>query len=202
MNKPLKSGFALLLSAALLAACSTVEVYQHQNKSSLDDVFIKQGADFSGYTAVIIDDVSVWYPDEYTPSAENADKAKANLARAQILFKETIARSLSERYPVTDQAGRNVLRVHVEFVDLRALREGAAVPSELSRYDFNTRPGHITMIAQLFDSRSGERLARAADLGKQESVGGDGLVDWDAIAADFEYWAEIFSAWMDQMHGQ
>ncbi len=58
------------------------------------------------------------------------------------------------------------------------------------------------MVAQLFDSRSGDRLARAADLGKQESIGGDGLVDWDAIAEDFDYWADVFSSWLDQVHRQ
>ena len=96
---------------------------------------------------------------------------------------------------------RNVLRLHVEFVDLRAARQDADVPGDLSRYEFRTRPGHITMIGQLFDARSGEQLARAADLGKQQSVGGDGLVDWDAIASDFEYWANVFSAWMDRIQG-
>jgi hypothetical protein len=184
----------------LLMGCSSVEVFQYQSDSRLDHVFIKQGVDFTRYTAVIIDDINVWYPEEHRPSPENVEQARADLELAQDLFRQTIADALDERYQVTDKPGRNVLRVAVEFVDLRAVRDGDRVPSELARYNFNTRPGHITMVAQLFDSRSGERLARAADLGKQESIGGDGMVDWNAIAEDFHYWAEIFSAWLDQVH--
>ena len=131
---------------------------------------------------------------------ENAGKAQANLARAQELFRETIGMALSHRYTVTDKPGRDVLRVHIEFVDLRAVRQDAYIPGDLTRYEFRTRPGHITMIGQLFDASSGEQLARAADLGKQQSVGGNGVVDWDAIAADFEYWANVFSSWLDRIH--
>ena len=190
-----------LLFAFSLVNCSTVEVYQYQYDSTLDEVFVKQDVDFSRYTSVMIDQVSVWYPDEYAPSAENAGKAQANLAKAQDLFHGTIAKALSDRYTVTDKPGRNVLRLHVEFVDLRAARQDVDVPGDLSRYEFKTRPGHITMIGQLFDASSGEQLARAADLGKQQSVGGNGVVDWDAIASDFQYWANVFSAWMNRIHG-
>jgi hypothetical protein len=146
----------------------------------------------------MIDQISVWYPDEFTPSPENAEKAKANLARAQDLFRRTITDALPKRYTVTDKPGRNVLRLHVEFIDLRAADGKAGLPAELSRYEFETRPGHITMIGQLLDSSSGEQLARAADLGKQQSAGGNGVVDWDAIASDFQYWADVFSVWMDR----
>jgi len=186
--------------ALMMSACTSVEVYQYKYDTALDDVFIKENADFSGYDSVIIDDVSVWYPEEFAPSAENADKAQANLQKAQLLFRESISKALSDRYQVTDKAGKNVLRVSVEFVDLRAATSTADVPRDLSRYDFKTKPGHITMVSQLFDSKSGEQLARAADLGKQQSFGGNGVVDWDAIGSDFDYWASIFSSWMDRIH--
>ncbi len=191
-----------LVFAFCSISCSTVEVYQYQYDSTLDEVFVKQDVDFSGYTSVMIDQVSVWYPDAYAPSPENAAKAQANLAKVQALFHETISNALSERYKVTDRPGKDVLRLHVEFVDLRAARQDTDVPGDLTRYEFKTQPGHITMIGQLFDANSGEQLARAADLGKQQSVGGNGVVDWDAIASDFEYWGNIFGAWMDRIHGQ
>ena len=43
-------------------------------------------------------------------------------------------------------------------------------------------------------------LARAADLGKREAFGTYTLIDWEAIASDFEYWALVFRGWLDQMH--
>ncbi len=195
---------ALLLclgSLGLVAGCSSVEVYRHQNESRLDAVFIKQDVDFSRYRSVIVDDVSVWYPADRAPSPENAERAQANLERAQRMFRQTISEALSGRYPVTDQPGRGVLRVQAEFVDLRALQPGEAIPAELQRYDFEARPGHITMVARLLDSSTGEVLARAADLGQQASAGGDGVVDWAAIGHDFDYWAGVFREWMDEVHG-
>ncbi|MFT5140132.1 MAG: hypothetical protein ACI9CB_001793 [Rhodothermales bacterium] len=193
---------ALLSAIALLSCSTTVEVYKYQYNTTLDEVFIKQDADFNKYNSVMIDQVSVWYPDAYAPTAENAGKVEANLAKAQELFRETMANAFSGRYAVVDEPGEHVLRLHVEFVDLRAAHEKIDVPHDLSRYEFKTQPGHITMIGQLFDSLSGEQLARAADLGEQQSVGGNGLVDWDAIASDFEFWANVFSSWLDRVHGE
>ena len=171
---------------------------QYQYDSTLDEVFVRQGTDFRPYTAVMVDPISVWYPDQFAPSPENTGKAQANLARAQDLFRKTIADALPPGYTLADKPGKNVLRLHVEFIDLRAVEGAAELPPELSRYEFDTRPGHITMVGQLFDSLTGDQLARAADLGKQKSAGGNGIVDWDAIAADFQFWADVFGAWMDR----
>jgi len=201
MNRNFGTFLISLLFAMISLSCTTVEVYQYQYDSTLDEVFIKQDVDFTRYNSLMIDQVSVWYPDAYSPSPENAAKVQENLAKAQDLFRESISTAVSDRYSVTDTAGKNVLRLHVEFVDLRAAQAKSDVPGDLTRYDFKTQPGHITMIGQLFDSSSGEQLARAADLGKQQSIGGDGRVDWEAIASDFEYWANVFSAWLNRVHG-
>jgi hypothetical protein len=189
----------MLMVTFFSLACTRVEVYRYQYDSKLDDVFIRQDVDFSRYRSAIIDDVSVWYPDKFAPSPENAEKAKSNLAKAQVLFRESISNALSDRFTLTGKPGKDVLRLHVEFVDLRAARSESDIPEDLARHEFNTKPGHITMIGQLFDSRSGELLMRVADLGKQRSEGGNGVVDWDAIASDFEYWASVFSAWTDRI---
>jgi hypothetical protein len=201
MNRYSRTIFSCLIASLFLMSCSTTtNVYQYKYDSTLDEVFVKQGADFSQYTAVMVDQISVWYPDEYAPSPENAARVEKNLAKAQDLFKSSVKDALSDRFTISEVAGENVLRLNVEFVDLRAAPDEENVPAELTRYEFKTRPGHITMIGQLLDSNTGEQLARAADLGQKQSVGGSGKVDWDAIASDFEYWASVFAAWMDTVH--
>jgi hypothetical protein len=191
-----------VLAALIVSACTTVEVYQYQYDSTLDEVFVKQGVDFSRYDTVMIDKVSVWYPDKYAPPPERLEAINANLEKAQDLFRDSIINAISDSYAITDKPGRNVLRLHVEFVDLRAAEKDEDVPGDLARYQFNTKAGHITMIGQLFDAHSGEQLARAADLGKQQSIGGEGRVDWNAIASDFDYWADVFGAWLNRVHKQ
>jgi hypothetical protein len=201
MNQFIRTSVVCLAWVLLLAACSsTVNVYQYQYESRLDEVFVKKDVDFTRYRSVIVNDIDVWYPTQASPSPENKAKSDANLARARTLFRQTIRDALSDRYAVTDKAGKDVLRLTAEFVDLRSLPEGADIPSEMDRYEFETKPGHITMVAQLRDSKSDEILARVADLGKKQSAGGDGVVDWDAIVYDFDYWAGIFAEWMDQVH--
>ncbi|MEM1411973.1 MAG: DUF3313 family protein, partial [Pseudomonadota bacterium] len=189
------------LLALTLAACAPkVEVFSYQYDSKLDEVFIKKDVDFSVYEAVIVDQIEVWYPTEAEPSPENRARAEANLERARSLFREAINDALDDRYRVVESAGPGVLRLTAEFVDLRSVPAGGAVPAELERFEFRTEPGHVTMVARLLDARSGETLARAADLGKRASVGGDGKVDWDAVRYDFDYWAEVFAEWMDRVH--
>jgi len=193
--------FLALLVAMLIAGCSrTINVYRYQYDSTLDEVYLKDGVDFSRYSAVMIDGISVWRPSNHILSPEDAKTARANLARAQDLFIESVSNALSDRYTVVGAPGKNVLRVQVEFIDLRALAPGEELPSDLDRLRVRTKPGHITMIARLLDSRSGEVLARAADLGKREAFGTYTLIDWEAIASDFEYWALVFRGWLDQMH--
>ena len=190
----------ILATFFLLSCSTTTKVYQYKYDSTLDEVFVKQGADFTQYTSVMVDQISVWYPDEYAPTPVNASHVERNLATAQSLFRNAVKDALSDRFTISDVAGENVLRLSVEFVDLRAAEGKDNVPAELTRYEFKALPGHITMIGRLLDSNSGEQLARAADLGKKQSVGGSGRVDWDAIASDFEYWASVFAAWMDTVH--
>ena len=170
MNRFSHAVLMSVLFAVSLVSCSTIEVYQYQYDSTLDEVFVRQGADFSRYTSVMIDPISVWYPDEHAPAPENAGKVADNLAKAQVLFRETIAKALSGRYTVTDNPGRDVLRVHVEFADLRAAQEGTAVPGGLDRYEFEVKPGHITMTGELFDSRTGDKLAQIGRASCRERV--------------------------------
>ncbi len=178
------------------------EVFEHQKDSRLDHVYLKKGVDFSRYKSVMIDAISVWYPTASKPSKENLPKAESNLAEAQELFRQMIADALADEYPVTDKPGKDVLRIHAEFVDLRSIPPGGLIPSEFSSKKFEVKAVNITLVSQLRDSRSDKILARVADLGKYESSGGDGVVDWDAIKADFQYWAKILRTWMDEVHGR
>ena len=181
----------------LLTACTTVNVFEYQKDSRADDVYLKQGVDFSRYQAVQIRAISVWYPNATAQADENA--RDNNIAKAQNLFKQVISDELGENYQVVDQPGRDALWLHVEFIDLRSLNPGDPIPAAVSQKEFNTRAGHITLVAELRDSVSEEVLARAADLGRK-SQGGPGIVEWDEIEADFRKWAVMLREWMDEIH--
>jgi hypothetical protein len=198
MNGNLVTTAIALLCACLLQACAhRIQFYEYKNDASLDHVYVKKEVDFSHYRSMLFDEVSVWHPRENGPSPEKIASVRANLARMQELFDATFTAALGDRYTRSASPGRNTLRLEVQFIDLRALPPGSPIPQDLTRYVFRTQPGHITMVARLFDARSGELLARAADLGKRASAGGEAVVDWEAIASDLDYWARVFRAWLD-----
>ena len=199
--KQLSRFFNTVSLVLIVSACaSKVEVFDYQPEARVDEAFIRQGADFSGYDAILIDSISVWYPNEAAPSPENADRAAANLERAENLFKQVIQDAIQEGYRLADKPGKDVLRFHVEFLDLRSIPAGGFVPLDIQQKKFKKAPGHITLVAELQDSKSGEVLARVADMGEKESKGGDGVVDWDAIEADFRVWGQMLRTWMDEVH--
>ena len=202
MKSAIKRGQMIPVLLLGLVACTTTNVYQYQYESRLDEVFVKSGVDFTQYKSVIVGEVSVWYPTQTDEAGVDMERIRANIAKAEKLFHATITDVLDDDYPVTTTPGKGVLKVQAEFIDMRSIPEGGQVPAEFSRYEFAVKPRHITMIVRLSDSATGEVLARAADLGKEQSTGGDGFVDWDAIASDFEYWASIFREWMDEVHGR
>jgi len=190
---------SILMVLLFLSACASVDVYEYQNDSRADDVYIKQGVDFSRYNSVQIRAISVWYPNDAAHPDENV--SGRNIAKAQNLFKQVMIDELGDNYKVVDQPARDALWLHVEFIDLRSLNPGDPIPAEVRGKKFRTQAGHITLVAELRDSVSEEVLARAADLGRQ-SQGGPGIVEWDKIEADFRKWAVMLRDWMDDIHNK
>jgi len=199
----IRTVLAACIALALLVACShTVRVYSYKYDSALDHVFVKKDTDFSRYRAIIIDDPSVWHPTEDGPTPERAAQIRANLARERELFRETLSAALADRYEIRTEPVRATLRLSVEFIDLRALPPGHELPGRLQQAAFRSEPGRITMLARLTDAHSGVLLARAADLGKQAVAAGQAPVDWEAIASDYDYWAQVFRAWLDRQQSR
>lgn len=190
---------SILTTLLLLSACaaSTVDVYEYQFDSRADEAYVKQGIDFSRYKSIQLRAISVWYPPEAASPDENV--ARRNLAKAQNLFRQVLIEELGGPYKIVDQPAQDAIWLHVEFIDLRSLNPGDPIPAQLSRMKFRTRAGHITLVAELRDSVSEEVLARVADLGRQ-SRGGDGIVEWDEIEADFRRWSVMLRDWMDDVH--
>jgi len=185
----------------VLAAAGAAAEFTRLADSSLDQAYVREGVDFSAYDALLLDAISVWYPEAAAPARENQPQAQANLARAQGLFREAIAAAVGDAYEIVEQAGPHVLRVHAEFVDLRALAPGEPVPEALRDYSFRVQAGHLTLVASLHDAASGRELARAADLSPRESHGDVLNVDWTRIERDLRRWAAIFADWLLEVRG-
>ena len=185
-------GMLALCSMLSAFGCARVEVFQDMQDARLDRVYLKQGADFSRYNAVLIDTVSVWYPPGLGPD-------DSDLRIIEKLFREAMGAAVAGAYAIVTSPVRGTLRLHVEFIDLSGIAPGEEIPPTLRRYRFETAAGHITMVGELSDAATGEVLARAADRGiGQLWVRGEGL-DRESVAIDFRRWAAIFRNWMDEV---
>ncbi|MDH3637502.1 MAG: DUF3313 domain-containing protein [Gammaproteobacteria bacterium] len=185
-------GIFTLCSLMFAFGCTRVEVYRDLRDGRLDRVYVKENADFSGYDAVAIDTVSVWYPPGLGPDI-------ADLRAMEELFHQAIVAALADAYRIAQSPGRGILQLHVQFVDLSGIAPDQDIPEPLGRYEFKTAAGHITLVGELTDSVTGEVLARAADLGIGELwVHGEAL-DRESISIDFRRWARIFRDWMDEV---
>ena len=161
-----------------------------------DRVLIREGVDFSSYDTLQLSPVGVWYPNSAAPSQAATAQAQANLERLQARFVEMMRGELEGRYGFSETPGAGVLRVEVQFIDLRSLAPDDEVPAEFRRYPFRTRGGHISMVGSLLDSETGTELARAADMSPRQSYGDGVTVDWELVDADLERWVTVFAEWL------
>jgi membrane peptidoglycan carboxypeptidase len=190
---------SILIQFAISLSISADE-FERRANPDLDFVYVKKDIDFSSYSSITIDPISVWFPIDKAPPTEKKSEAKENLSKAQTLFRKLIREELDNRHNISEAAAENTLRIHVEFIDLRSVKNAEEIPEYVATKKFKTAPGHITLVAELSDSMNGEVLARVADLGRKQSSGGSTEIDWQAIEFDLRNWARIFAAWFDKIH--
>jgi hypothetical protein len=159
--------------------------------------FVKPGADFSHYTGLVIDPVTV---STTTPLDDfNADRLKK-------IFQEAFERQLgrSKVFAVVSEAGPDVLRVSGHIVDLSV----RVPPYRGGEMNFVVNAGEMTLVLDVRDSRTGTPLARMADKRKiaPSSAGLDSgyqsnpVNNWGAVREICSDWARILRSGLDDLH--
>ena len=184
-----------LLVCTLLAACTTVEVSRFEQVPSerVDHAYIRSGADFSRFTAVLPGTVSVW-----TPSAAAGVDAAA-LAQLQALYEVVLTEALAGdgAYAIAAGRGPGVLELQTQFINLRGVQDPLSVQALQRRYSFPLEPGRGTLVVDLIDATSGEVLAHVADVedaaeyaralepGAAEAAVRETLARWAGVLREF-----------------
>ena len=159
--------------------------------------FVKPGADFSHYTGLVIDPVTVSYTTPLDDSS--ADRLKK-------IFQEAFERQLGRSvvFAVVSEAGPDVLRVSGHIVDLSV----QVPPFRGGEMNFVVNAGEMTLVLDLRDSRTGAPLARMADKRKIAPssaglVGGyqsSAVNNWGALREICSDWARILRSGLDDLH--
>lgn len=177
-------------------------------------VYLKPGADFSGYTKVMILEAFVafkkgWEQEQrrssvYTITKHDMEKIKQATAE---LFREVFTEVLSadDGYPIVASADTDVLLLRPAIIDLEVTAPD--VPTAGRSYNFASSAGAATLFLELYDSVSGEILARAVDRKAANYPGhvmrwSNRVTNRDAARRILAEWAGLLRDRLDEIHGE
>jgi len=183
----MRNSLVALGAAGILAGCAstppptlqtgpdaevTVDGLYRVDNSVMARAYMKPGRDLRGYTAMMIDPVTVAYQTD--PQGRQRDQGggagSGNFALSDTqmenfknMFQETVDEALrrDDGYRIVDTPGPDVLRITADLMDLII-----AVPTRESATNTRavaTSMGAVTLVMEFRDSQSGEIIARVAD---------------------------------------
>jgi hypothetical protein len=213
---------ALLLSAPQGAFAQEQEPPQetHDGLTLVPDrkvavAYVDSDADFSVYDKIMILDCYVgfkknWKRDQkqagsrISISSSDMEKIKADVAE---LFREVFTEKLSGDggYEIVEAAGDDVLLVRPGIIDLDITAPDTMSAGRSSTY--TSSAGAATIYIELYDSVTGDILARAADRKAARSVAGHlSYTNRVTNRADARRmmgtWAELLRDRLDEFHGK
>jgi len=166
---------SVLPAPAGAASGATVEEamsYDGLQKTSIQGVdlaYVRPGASLAGYTQVLLDPVGVAFHKDWNPNRTGSrmkltDSDRENIrARISKLVNDEFVRTLAARggYPTVSAPGPNVLRVKADVINVYITAPGVMTAGRTRTY--TATAGQMTLVAELFDSQTGEVLARIID---------------------------------------
>jgi hypothetical protein len=155
------------------------------------------------YAAVTVDPVEVFLSANANPDRFQA-RAGESLAR---YFKRALEKSVSDAFPVVEEAGPLVLRLRCAIVGVDTSdAPGDATVEESDRLASAARIGNVRIEMELTDSMTGERIAAAVDkaaLGAGAEVGAyrfERIEKYTAARQAFDEWAARVREFLDSEH--
>lgn len=172
-------------------------------------------ADFGIYNKIMILDCYVafkkdWQRDQQRTgsriSVSSGDMERIKVGVAE-LFQEVFAEELSKDggYEVVDTAGDDVLLVRPAIIDLDVTAPDTMTAGRSQTY--TTRAGAATLFIELYDSVTGDILARAADRKEARTMGGyltysNRVTNTADARRMMRKWAKLLREGLDEFHGK
>ncbi len=177
-------------------------------------VWVKPGADFSGYDRIMLLDAYVafrkgWERDQrrgsiHKVTSRDVERIKRETAA---LFREVFVEELDTKggYPVVDSAETDVLLLRPGIIDLDVTAPDLNTTSR--SYNFAASAGAATLYLEFYDSVSGEILARAVDRKAARDRGNfmqwsNKVTNLNAAKEILRGWAGILRSRLDEIHAE
>ncbi len=182
--------------------------------SKVGVAYLDEGADLSVYSKILILDCYVafrkdWAKDHrrtgslVSVTAHDMERIKQDTAN---LFRDVFAETLSEDdgYEIVNTPGPDVLLVRPAIIDL----DVEAPDTDMGRTrTFTATAGSATLYIELFDSMTGDIIARAADRQTVQSAGGfvsytNRVTNRTDARRMLSKWAGLLRDKLDELHGE
>ena len=183
--------------------------------SRVEAAYVDPDADFGIYNKVMMLDSLVafkkdWQKKANKPgsrtkvSANDMERIKTEVA---IMFREVFAEELSKDggYEIVDDADDDVLLIRPAIIDLDIAAPDTATAGRSRTY--TSTSGSATLYIELYDSATGDLLARAADRRVARQAGGyltytNRVTNSADARRMFRSWAKELRAALDEFHGK
>ena len=167
----------------------------------MDLVYLQPGADFRGYSKVIVEPTEVSFHKDWRRTYNSStrelsgrvsendiqDAISKGVAAASDIFTESWKKG---GYAISDQPGPDVLRVKTAVANISVTAPEMRTSSR--SYSFSDTAGQATLMIEVRDSLTGAILGRAVD----QAIAGDFPVRWRTSVtnrADFRQLVEMWA---------
>jgi hypothetical protein len=181
----------------------TEEGLQLVDDSKLAVVYADPGADLSLYDAILMTDPYIafrknWLRDQRTQSVNplrvttnDVEKIKKNLSEE---FETVFTKKLEAAgYAMTDTVGENVLLIRPAIINLDI--NAPDTPSSGRSYQYTQSAGEMTLYIELYDSVSGDLIAKAMD--RKQDRSRSGYYTWTNSVTNRKAADRILNGWAD-----
>ena len=199
---PIFAAVSVLAAAPMLGAArppASWDGLTRIDSKRFDSVYLLPGADFRGYTKVMLDPTEVAFEKNWLRDYNNNATFGARLSEseAQRMLGE-VAKGFEEEfraafakssYPITDTPGADVLRVRTAVLNLSVAAPDVMAPGRTRT--FAQDAGHASVVVEARDSLTGALLGRAVD---SRTIGDGVAYRRNSVTnrADFE---RVFDRW-------
>lgn len=212
----------LVVSAMAFAAAPAASKKEFEEAASYDGLtkakvkgidlaYTRPGSTLAAYGKVMLDPVTVAFRKDWDPDKTGSRQKLSNQERqnikggvAKAVYQE-FARELQEKstYKVVAAPGPDVLRVKADIIDLYVNAPDTMTAGSSRVYAVSA--GEMTLVAELFDSETGQVIARVIDRREARDTGTlqltNSVVNASEVTSIASSWARILRSRLDAARG-
>lgn len=202
---------AFAASKADLEKALSYDGLQKISVKGIDLAYARPGATLGSYNRIMLEPVDVAFNKNWKPTRDGsriklsaAERENIRTGVAKIVY-DAFVRELQgdSNYQLVSDPGPDVLRVKVHIVNLFVNAPDTRTTAPTRTYIVSA--GEMTIFAELFDSETGEVLARVVDRREARRSGGltltNSVVNADEAQSVAASWARILRGALDKAHG-